>query len=362
MLRTKRFYFALALVTSVAVGCGGGSNTDNTGGKTTSGGQGGDTSSSGVGGAGGSGGDTTGGGGAPVCPPEDAKTLAATELIFGEGNSGEWKAVGFNLDNLESTANSKDLCKPSAGASTSTPYPDGDMGIDNSFGKTLLPVILSLYPTWVTDINSSIQKGFFTAMLKMECLPATGDSDQFTTKLFAGTPLGAAPKFDGTDMWPVAPELLKDATDPNSSTIAFPYCSLKGNVFEAVKIDTFVLTVPLKTMTETASIKLTLHSAKMQMKLADDHKSATGGMIGGVLNTEEFVAEVKKVGALLDLCGTAVMDNIVNQVRQASDIMTDGTQDVNSTCDGITMGMGFEMKEVQLGEVGPPATVGDACP
>lgn len=356
MLGHKRVQLALAVATVVAMGCSGDANTDGTGGNQGKGGEGGSMSSSSSSSSG-----TGGVGGAPECPTDEATVLAATELFFGEGNSGEWKAFGFNLDGLESTASSKDLCQPNADAAPSTPYPDGDMGRDNSFGKNLLPLILSLYPTWVTDINNGIQKGFFTSMLKLECLPPEGDVAVMTTKLFGATSLGMAPLWDGTDKWPVAPELLSDTTDPDSSTIVFNGSSVMGTTFDAGK-GTFVLTVPLKTMTDSTSIKLTLYNAKLTMTLSDDRKSSTGGMIGGVLNTEEFVAEVKKVGALLDLCESQVFTNIITQVRQSSDMLTDGTQDPTKTCDGISIGLGFEMKEVQLGDVGPVTPVGAACP
>jgi hypothetical protein len=344
-------------MTTVAVACGDDANTDATSGTA---GMGGSTSSSSAASSSGSGGEG-GTGGAPSCMGEGT-VLAATELFFGEGNSGQWKAFGFNIDGLVSTATSKDVCQPNSGASPNTPYPDGDEGNDNSFGKNLLPLILSLYPTWVSDINNGIAKGFFTSMLKLECLPPEGDVPVLNTKLFGGTPLGMAPLFDGTDKWPVAPELLSDPMNPESSTVMFSKSSVTGQAFDSGKNETFILTVPLKTMTESTSIKLTLYGAQIKMNLADDRKSATSGMIGGVLNTEEFVAEVKKVGALLDLCESQVFTNLITQVRQASDILTDGTQDPSKTCDGISMGLGFEMKEIQLGEVGPATPVGMACP
>lgn len=359
MLGRKRFYFALACMATAAVACGESANTDTTG-KTTSTGSSSSSSSSSGGDTGGAGG-AGGAGGGLTCDKGDAIVLAASELFFGEGSNGEWKSVGYNLDGLESTATSKDLCQPNAGAAPSVPYPDGDMGIDNSFGKNLLPVILSFYKTWVTDINNGILNGFFTSMLKMECLPPTGDVPQFTTKLFGGTPLPADPKFDGTDKWPVAPELLSNKLDPDSSTVIFDKCSVKGDIFDAGPNASFVLTVPIKTMTSSTSIKLTLYNAKITMKYGPDRKSATGGVVGGVLNTEDFVAEVNKVGKLLNLCGP-VLDNLILQVRQASDIMTDGTQDPTKTCDGITMGLGFNMKQVQLGDVGPEQPVGATCP
>lgn len=362
MLGSHRIHFALALATTVAVGCGNGESTDG------SGGQGGSptTSSSSTGGSstGGSstGGSSTGGaGGGLTCETGEGPVLAVSKLAFGDGSSSEWKGIGFNIDGLASTALSKDVCKPNADASTSTPYPDGDEGIDNSFGKNLLSLILSLYPTWVTDINNGIQKGTFTTLLKLECLPPTGDVPSFTAKLFGATNLGSTPKFDGTDKWPVTPELLSDPMDPESSTVVFGQSSVIGSTYDSGKNETFILTVPLKTQTASTSIKLALYAARTTMTLAADRKSATKGTIGGVLNTEEIVAEIKKVGALLGLCGTQAFDNILQEVRQASDIMSDGTQDPEKTCDGISMGLNFEMKEALLGGVGPATPVGMAC-
>lgn len=360
MLGTNRFYSALALMTTVAVGCGGEASNVGVGGAGgTSSSM--SSSSSGTGGAGGTGGEGGTGGGV-TCPPEEATVFAVRELFFGEGNSGEWKKFGFNIDGKVSTGNSNDVCKPNAGGSTQTAYPDGDEGIDNSFGKNLLPTVLALYPTWVTDINTGIQNGNFTALVKAECLPEKGDASGLTSKLFGGTTLGAAPKFDGTDKWPVEPGLLSDPMDAQSSTILFPKSSVTGTMFDSGKDVTFILSVPVKSPTKTTSIKLTLHGARMIMTLAEDRKSATEGMIGGVLNTEEFVAELKKVGDLLGFCGTPLFDNLLTQVRQASDIMTDGSQDPEMTCDGISMGLGFEMVEALLGEVGPANPVGMACP
>jgi len=347
---------ALALVTTAAMGCGG---SEGTTGSSGTGAQGGSTSSASSGGSGGSGGAGTGG--ALTCEAGEGTVLAVSELGFGQGDAGEWKKFGFNIDGLLSTAASKDVCKPSSGAEPSTPYPDGDGGIDNSFGKNLLPVILSLYPTWEPDINIGIQEGVFTSLLKLECLPPTGDVAVLNTRLYGATTLDYTPKFDGTDKWPVAPELLSDLMDPLSSTVVFDHSSVKGATFDSGKNNTFILTVPLKQNNQTTSLKLTLHSARITMTLADDRLSATEGRIGGVLKTEELVAEVKKVGVVLNLCDTLVFDDILTTVRQASDIMVDGSQDPEQTCDGISLGLAFKMMPAQIGEVGPPAPVGTAC-
>jgi hypothetical protein len=360
MLGSRHLVLTLGFLGAIFAGCGpeAPSTTDTTSSSSSSSGSSSSSSSSSSSGG--------GEGGAPACPTNEGVVLAVQELYFGEGNSGEWKKVGYNLDGLTSTAQSKDLCKLSSGASASTPYPDGDGGIDNSFGKNLLPTILSLYPTWVTDINNGIQNGRFTALVKMLCLPPEGDAPQLTTQLFAGTSLGGGsgnpPKYDGTDKWPVEPGLLSDPMDPLSASVVFKNSSVVGNVFDAGKDAIFVISVPVRTMTSSTSIKLTLYNARIKMNLAADRKSATGGMIGGVLNTEEFVAEMSKVGLLLGLCGNPLFDNLVAQVRQASDILADGTQDPNKECDGITMGLGFDMYGANIGDVGPANPVGMGCP
>jgi len=61
------------------------------------------------------------------------------------------------------------------------------------------------------------------------------------------------------------------------------------------------------------------------------------------------------------LCsGGPLFDAVAQNVRAVSDIMRDGTQDPTQTCDGISLGMGFTAKPVQLGTVydKPPAVAG----
>jgi hypothetical protein len=98
------------------------------------------------------------------------------------------------------------------------------------------------------------------------------------------------------------------------------------------------------------------------MTLSTDRKSATGGMIGGVIKTEDLVAEVKKVGYLLGVCNQALLASLIMQIRQASDILSDGTQDPQKTCDGISIGLGFEVTQAQRGPIGTPAQTSQSSP
>lgn len=361
MLGLARFRWValFSVAACAAMGCGDDSATGGAGGggsPPTTGGEGG------VGGKGGQGGEG-GQGGAPVeCVPGDGVTLALTTLYFGQGNSGEWKSVGLNIDGLVSDENSTDLCQPNADGDPVTAYPDGDDGIDNSFGKNLLPILLTVNPSFAAKVDHDLATGRFNALMKMYCLPETGDIGDMTSKVFAGTDLGMDPLYDGTDVWPIAPEVLSDLQDPESSTLVFEHSSVTGQLFDSGDHESFILLIPLEYNNQTAMLKLTLHNAHLIMTLSDDRRSATEGVLAGVLDTEEFVDQVKKIGYLGNICGSGTLDAIIQSVRQASDIMIDGTQDPGQVCNGISFGVKLEMAEVQIGDVGPASPMGNACP
>jgi hypothetical protein len=299
--------------------------------------------------------------------------LAFSQLALGNGNNGEWKSLGSNIDGETWTpvdgGTDPNHCLPSSGADPATVFPNGNNGIDNSFGHNLLPLILGIYPTLVSDTNNGLANGTFTAMLKMYCLPPTGDVTGMITKLFGGTQLGITadggtamtPKWDGTDRWPVDPALLTNPMDAESSSIVFPGSSVTGAMFDTGKNQTFVLTLPLNVNGQTSSLKLTLYAAEATATLSADRRSATGGVLGGVVDTEELVAELQKLGYQLNLCNQSFWPTFIAMIRQASDIMADGTQDPTKTCNGISVGLGFQLREVQLGPVGTSIPGGPSC-
>lgn len=100
----------------------------------------------------------------------------------------------------------------------------------------------------------------------------------------------------------------------------------------------------------------------VQASIATDG-SAASGVIAGVMNTEEFIASLKVVAGYVSmaLCGPA-FDGIAQQIRQTSDILDDGTQDPMQTCNGISVGLGFDAAASLLNGVAlDPAPV-DPCP
>ena len=293
----------------------------------------------------------------PTCIETPGAVLAMDSLFFGDKNpdgtadSNAWKQYGFNVDGLTSTEASVDVCKPNSGGSPAKAYPDGNSGIDNSFGKNVVPVFLNVDKEFTTNASQDIKDGKFTIMFRMDKLDPAADVPPFLTKLYIGADLGAAPAFDGSDCWPVIQSSLTDVKDIDTAKIALDGSAVTGNQWSSGAPTTIVLTVPVAG----GALNLTIHKARITMDLDADHKGAINGHIGGVLDTEDFVLQIKKVAGTVNpvLCSGAIIDSIVTQIRQASDIMKDGKQDPGATCDGISIGLGFQAKAIVLGGVAP---------
>lgn len=300
------------------------------------------------------------GGGAPqpMCVDAKGPVFAVSELFAGDTNpdgtkaADAWMQYGFDIDGLTSTKDSTDLCQPIAGGTPSKAYPDGNDGIDNSFGKNVVPLIAGFAGSPTDQVNAAIANGDFTLLTEVEGLGPDADAADLTAKLLSGGSLGSAPKFDGSDCWPVAAESLSNPADIESATALFPMSTLAANHLETAAAGT---TVTVTLLFSGIPFTLTVHEARIAMDLDAAHGGATHGQLGGVLVTEELVAAVKQaVGTFnASLCSGATFDSIANQIRYASDILSDGTQDPQKTCDAISIGIGFNAKSVRFGGVAP---------
>jgi hypothetical protein len=296
-------------------------------------------------------------------------TFAVSKLYLGDTdpdgtsdmNNG-WKHFGYDLDGKQSTATSTDLCKPRNGATPKAVYPDGDLGTDNSFGKNILPLIIGLSSGAPQAINDSIAQGKFTLMLDMEKLGAKSDYTGLMTQLYAGADLGMAPKWDGTDVWPVRPELLKDGmTVAGGSKVQFPTSYVNNNTWVSGSKGDVNLSLSIQGFT----LNLTISNAVITMEMDTAHMKGTKGIIAGILQTDVLITELQKVAGSFDpsFCdpNNPTFMSLASEIAQASDIMHDGTQDPTKTCDGISIGLGFDADIVKIGPVAAPASGTNPC-
>lgn len=322
--------------------------TSQGGGATTPTGQGGDptpTGSTGV--------TTT-----PTSPPDGFLSSFAVRRLRigdttpdGQPSSTAWKQYGFNLDGKVSNAGSNDLCKPVSGANPASVYPDGDDGIDNSFGRNVLPIFLALNPSMGQSTNTFIEKGGYTVLLQIQGITPGATGTFFTYAATGSFPPNQAPQWDGLDAWPIRSTSLGNGKPPGPSCL-YSMSTVSGGAGQRVWQSHTTCSIELILTSQGYEMTIPLREVRMTAVLSDDNTKMTSGRIGGVIDTEQFVAEMAKVAGSLDpsLCPpSATFESIAMQIRQASDILLDGTQNPNATCNGISIGLGFDAEQAKWG-------------
>ncbi|HSQ65548.1 MAG TPA: hypothetical protein VLM85_20150 [Polyangiaceae bacterium] len=287
------------------------------------------------------------GGGTPA--PNDLATFAIQTLFLGESNRTggalsvyAWKDYGYDLDGLVTTKTSADVCTLAVGAPKAN-QTDGNDGIDNAWGAVILPIIQTAasLPTPSQVVSQSIQSGANTLELMVSGLST--DPAQSSTGLrlqvFAGGVYPGKPAFDSSTVWPVLASSLADGqTIAGGARTAFHDAYVTNGTFVSGPT-AGTLTVSL--VFQGAPIALVLHHPIVSF----DHTSdavAENGTIAGVLDPNEFVAMFKAMAGRVStsLCGSA-FDGIAQQILQAQDILSDGTNAPGQVCDGISIGLGF---------------------
>ncbi len=310
------------------------------------------------------GGDSSSGIGQPPSPPSGPKTTATTPETFaistlqlgeadrsGVASTNAWKAYGYNLDGKVTDKLATDVCTLKSGAPKQNQV-DGNNGIDNAFGSVILPIIVTAasLPTPSTTISQAIDSGSFTIQLQVTGLDdtptqtATGLSGQlFASGKYDGA---AAPTFDSSTDWPVNPALLSDGTIAGGSKIKFNSAYAVNGTFVSGDLSTGGITVTISLVFQGVALALSVNHAVITF----DHtgpNDAANGTIAGVINTEELITGLQSVAGRIStsLCGSA-FNGIADQIRQASDIISDGTNKAAVNCDGISIGLGFVGKKV----------------
>jgi hypothetical protein len=299
---------------------------------------------------------------AAVTSRTDAATFAVDSLSFGEDSRDDWARYGFDLDRKITTTTSTDVCRRVRGAPAMTQR-DGDFGIDNSFGQNVVPFLRTLAadPRTLSEVSTkSIRRGGFTLQLEITGLDGTSAQTNvgLATQVFASSvfdPGGAAPTFTRGEAWPVRNDLLA----PNAGgSLASKYSFRNGYVTDG----TFVSGVGelvLGAVFMGEPIDLHLRSAVIVGRVEGDGMTGT---LAGAIDTAELVGAATRVAGRLNdtLCGSA-FDVMALELFQASDLLLDGSNDPDRTCDAISMGVGFTARRVANPTRSTPPDVRPAC-
>ncbi len=266
-----------------------------------------------------------------------------------------WADYGYDLDGHITGQDFTNHCTPAGNAPPKSVFPDGTDGIDNSFGKYLLPIIKTAAVAAGGDdlqasLNQAITDGDFNIMLDLSNLGANSNYDPITAQLYAG-------KEGMGTVWNLVPEFfsppLTQGPLPGSlnSPVKFASSYVNNNTWVSGEKGIVALSLAIGGQ----AFSLNIRSAVITMELDAGHTSAKNGVIAGVLDTEELIAQVRDVLGPFISCDGAAVDGVLNQLRQGSDIMKDGTNGPGQVCNGISIGLGFDATVVTLGAVGAPS-------
>jgi hypothetical protein len=294
--------------------------------------------------------------------------LAVNKLFLGDtdrqGSPSQtaWKDFGYDLDGFKSTKNSVTHCKLNGDVNPSAIKTDGTNGIDNSFGANIVPVIAGVASDAAQRINETLEEGSFTIILEVKTVGGGKDYVNLPAALYAGASLleesGAGPNWDGNDEWPVFCELMNDCKDTGTtqfpdatSKVKFPSSYMAGGTWVSGSKGTVNLSLSIQGFSLSLDINQAVVTADMS---GNPPTSATNGMIAGVIEAQKLVDSLSQIAGSISpsLCGDSpTLQSVKASILGASDIMKNGTQDPAQVCDGISVGLGFDMKAVKLGTV-----------
>ncbi len=302
--------------------------------------------------------------GACAVDADGSVVFAFNKFFFGDtdrmGVSSQtaWKQYGADIDHKTTDRNSTDVCTLASGASKSAQV-DGNNGIDNSFGQNILPILLTTAgQDFGKQVNDSINAGRFTDLVKIDRLGTAATYPNLTGAFFGGASLGAAPAWNGNDVWPVDTATVKNG-DVGMPNTVFPSSSMSARVWTSGIAGGITLPIVIGGL----AFNMHLTQATITMRVDGTNQSAVEGTVSGVVNAEDFIVSMKTVAGRIttSLCQGSAFESIAQQIRQASDIRADGTNVAGFSCDAISVGVGFEAKRVKLGTAVTPPVSPDPC-
>lgn len=288
-------------------------------------------------------------------PPDGTGTvtLAFKTLLIGEASpngppdANAWKQYGYNIDGVP-PGNLAAFCMPAAGASASLVHEEGTNGIENAFGHLVWPSFQSSAILNCSLCNAPDPLDKFRPLLSLDELGGGSSYDPVSARVALGGDLGHAPLFDGTDQWPVV----------QGTTISLPTSYLVNDTWVSGTIGNLSLPLDLDPV-----VTFDIHHAVLTMKLDQARTTATGGILSGVIPTADLQQKAQMAVGTVDpgACSGPQLADVLLLIARSSDIMEDGTQDPAKTCDGISIGLGFEASLVQVGPSVAAAPLADPC-
>jgi len=198
---------------------------------------------------------------------------------------------------------------------------DGTDGIDNSWGDNLMPILTTIFGANLsTQYNAAVNGGAFTTMIDVTGLNGmpsqTGSAPGWG---FAGAQFPGTPTWTPADDWPVYPDWLDDGGLASGSKIAFPSASVDGGCWSSGTPTDLPFELSI-------GVEVVIHHATVSFIHATPTTAQTG-TIAGTLYTQELIDAFARAAGWISpsLCNESAFSSIAAEIRQAQDILHDGT-------------------------------------
>lgn len=309
-----------------------------------------------------------------VAPSGKGKTLwVAVKRMFvgsltslGERSPDAWREFGFDLDKV---CTSKDDSIKNVGTCRRHPeanqdfLEDGDRCRDNNFGRHVVQLLVVSSEGFESRLNNGIFDGDATWLIRVDDLDDGPNDPYAPAKLYrASSEKGTPPKWDGTDIRKVLSDSVigRDLEKPIAD---FPKGYVRDNVWVSGEPELRQLVLPVS---DGLYVTLMLESAVMTLSLDEGHKSATRGALGGAIPMKSIDVLLGPIATSSGFCpGSSLYNSLLRNVQRFPDVVigAPNLQDTTVQCDGLSMGLAFDVAPIQpvTELVDPPAPKPDPC-
>ena len=289
----------------------------------------------------------------------EALTFAIRRPVFDQTMNDQWKQIGLNVDGFDTQDGNLDdvECLPVGGGIAS----DGENGIDNVFGSTLIPLV-TVSPALANvhqDLRDAQEIGNATLILHMTGYNGNRDDPQvraFISQSVAGTSmslsnvsfvdgllietssgnLATLPGWDGTDHWYVRDDGFAASMFANPQILDDnAYVSGGKLVFRLPERSQFLF------LTDEIGIVIKLTQATIIVEIKEDLSGLGPLNLGGRMSVNDFLDTADSAGVCV---GTPLQMTFDISLRRMADVLAapGGAGGPSSLCDSISMGVLFE--------------------
>jgi len=310
----------------------------------------------------------------PATPSGKGKTLwvavkrmyVGSTTLSGMTSPNGWKEMGFDLDGVctshDDSVKNVGTCRRAPEANQDF-LVDGDRCRDNNFGHHVVQLLVVSSEGFEARLNEGIFEGGNTWIIRIDDLDDGPDDPYAPARLYRSSSMAKnTVKWDGTDVRTILSDSVLDR-DLSKSKTDFLSGYVKDHVWISGDPTLREIVLPVS---ESMYVTLQLEATVFTLGLNPDHAAATRGHLGGAIAISSIETLIRPIATGAGFCpGTSLYNSLLRNVQRFPDVVigAPNLQDTTVQCDGMSMGLAFDVANVQpvTALVDPPPPKPDPC-